>query len=199
MAIPNYIIHLYLLTREIGKKKGKTLFLYDSAINIRIISYRLTKKEKKGKEKGKKGKNLFLFVCMILLLIYMCLCLVIKMNCMYTCWVDCFMFYVNCFLMFHLVVGEDLYRHSLLSNHIDLSIKYLKWNDVHVSSGMSVSVDISVDMTPWNPWSCSHVSVNMIHGVVHVSSGMSIIADLASLDVCTIYCIPETGTDLYVV
>jgi hypothetical protein len=87
--------------------------------------------------------------------------------------------------LFHLVVGEDLYRHSLLSNHIDLSIKYLKWNDVHVSSGMSVSVDISVDMTPWNPCSCSHVSVNMIHGVVHVSSGMSIIADLASLDVCT--------------
>ena len=58
---------------------------------------------------------------------------------------------------------------------------------------------LSFDMTPWNPWSCSHVSVNMIHGVVHVSSGMSIIADLASLDVCTIYCIPETGTDLYVV
>ena len=70
MAIPNYIIHLYLLTREKGGKKGKTLFLYDSAINIRIISYLLTKKEKKGKEKGKKGKNLFSFVCMILLLIY---------------------------------------------------------------------------------------------------------------------------------
>ena len=44
--------------------------MYDSAINIRIISYLLTKKEKKGKEKGKKGKNLFSFVCMILLLIY---------------------------------------------------------------------------------------------------------------------------------
>ena len=29
--------------------------------------------------------------------------------------------------MFHLVVGEDLYRRSLLSNTIDLSIKYLKW------------------------------------------------------------------------
>ena len=29
--------------------------------------------------------------------------------------------------MFHLVVGEDLHRHSLLSNPIDLSIKYLKW------------------------------------------------------------------------
>jgi hypothetical protein len=33
---------------------------------------------------------------MILLLIYMCLCLVIKMNCMYTWWVDCSMSYVNC-------------------------------------------------------------------------------------------------------
>ena len=30
------------------------------------------------------------------------------------------------FKLFHLVVGEDLYRHSLLSNTIDLSIKYLK-------------------------------------------------------------------------
>ena len=30
------------------------------------------------------------------------------------------------FKWFHLVVGEDLYRHSLLSNPIDLSIKYLK-------------------------------------------------------------------------
>jgi hypothetical protein len=28
--------------------------------------------------------------------------------------------------LFHLVVGEDLHRHSLLSNPIDLSIKYLK-------------------------------------------------------------------------
>ena len=53
------------------EKKGKTLVLYDSAFNIRIISYLLTKK-------GKKGKNLFCFVCMILLLIYMCLCLVIR-------------------------------------------------------------------------------------------------------------------------
>jgi hypothetical protein len=32
--------------------------------------------------------------------------------------------------LFHLVVWEDLYRHSLLSNPIDLSIKYLKWNKV---------------------------------------------------------------------
>jgi hypothetical protein len=48
-----------------------------------IISYLLTQK------KEKKGKNLFCFDCMILLLIYMCLCLVIKMNCMYTWWVDC--------------------------------------------------------------------------------------------------------------
>jgi hypothetical protein len=31
---------------------GKKLGLYDSAINIRIISYLLTKKEKKWKEKG---------------------------------------------------------------------------------------------------------------------------------------------------
>jgi hypothetical protein len=53
-----------------GEKREKIFFLYDSAINIRIISYLLTKKEKKGKEKGKKGKNLFCFVCMILLLIY---------------------------------------------------------------------------------------------------------------------------------
>jgi hypothetical protein len=66
--------------------------LYDSAINIHIISYLLTKKEK-------KGKNLFCFVCMILLLIYMCLCLVIERNCMYTWWVDCSMSYVNCFLI----------------------------------------------------------------------------------------------------
>jgi hypothetical protein len=29
--------------------------------------------------------------------------------------------------LFHLVAGEDLHRHSLLSNPIDLSIKYLKW------------------------------------------------------------------------
>jgi hypothetical protein len=29
------------------------------------------------------------------------------------------------FKWFHLVVGKDLYRHSLLSNPIDLSIKYL--------------------------------------------------------------------------
>jgi hypothetical protein len=28
--------------------------------------------------------------------------------------------------LFHLVVGEDLHSHSLLSNPIDLSIKYLK-------------------------------------------------------------------------
>ena len=48
------------------------VFWYDSAINMRIISYLLAKKEKKGKEKGKKGKNLFLCVCMILLLIYTC-------------------------------------------------------------------------------------------------------------------------------
>jgi hypothetical protein len=39
------------------------------------------------------------FFCMILLLIYMCLCLVIKMNCMYTWWVDCSMSDVNCFLI----------------------------------------------------------------------------------------------------
>ena len=50
----------YLLTRG---EKGKKTFLYDSAINIHIISYLLTKKEK-------KGKNLFCFVCMILLLIH---------------------------------------------------------------------------------------------------------------------------------
>ena len=54
--------------------KGETNVLYDSAMNIHIISYLLTKK------KEKKGKNLFCFACMILLLIYMCLCLVIKMN-----------------------------------------------------------------------------------------------------------------------
>ena len=72
MAIPSYIIPI-----NKGKKGKKNFFLYDSAINIHIISYLLTKKEK-------KWKNLFCFVCMILLLIYMCLCLVIKMNCMYT-------------------------------------------------------------------------------------------------------------------
>jgi CO dehydrogenase/acetyl-CoA synthase alpha subunit len=27
-------------------------------------------------------------------------------------------------------IGEDLYRHNLLSNPIDLSIKYLKWNEI---------------------------------------------------------------------
>ena len=95
MAIPNYIVSINKGKRE---KKGKKIFLYDSAINIRIILYLLTKKETKGKEKGKKGKNLFCFVCMyhtykqntsriimiLLVLIYMCLCLVIKMNCMYT-------------------------------------------------------------------------------------------------------------------
>ena len=43
--------------------------MYDSSINIRIISYLLTKKEEKGKEKGKKGKHLVCFVCMILLAI----------------------------------------------------------------------------------------------------------------------------------
>jgi predicted DNA binding CopG/RHH family protein len=109
----NYIIPINKGKRKKKGEKGKQLFLYDSAINIRIISYLLTKKEKKGKEreksflfclydsainiriisylltkkkkrKGRKGKNLFCFVCMILLLIYMCLCLVIKMNCMYT-------------------------------------------------------------------------------------------------------------------
>ena len=58
-----------VMGRTRGEKRIK-LFLYDSAINIRIISYLLTKKEKKGKKKGKKGKNLFCFVCMILLLIY---------------------------------------------------------------------------------------------------------------------------------
>ena len=36
------------------------------------------------------------------------------------------------FKLFHLVVGEDLYRHSLLSNPIDLSIKYLKWKSPRV-------------------------------------------------------------------
>ena len=54
MAIPNYIVSINKGKRE---KKGKKLFLYDSAINIRIISYLLTKKETKGKEKGKKGKE----------------------------------------------------------------------------------------------------------------------------------------------
>ena len=106
--------------------------MYDSAINICIISYLLTKKEKKGKGKGKKGKNLFCFVCMILLLytkMYMCLYLVIKINCMYTWWVDCSMSYVNCFLIVPSCYWRGLYRHSLLSNPIDLSIKYLKWNE----------------------------------------------------------------------
>ena len=37
MAIPNYII---------PGRKGKTTFLYDSVINIRIISYLLIKKRK---------------------------------------------------------------------------------------------------------------------------------------------------------
>ena len=41
------------------------------------------------------------------------------------------------FKLFHLVVGEDLYRHSLLSNPIDLSIKYLKWTITHVQFGFN--------------------------------------------------------------
>ena len=47
------------------------------------------------------------------------------------------------FKLFHLVVGEDLYRHSLLSNPIDLSIKYLKWNEkVSLERGDTVKVTI---------------------------------------------------------
>ena len=41
MAIPNYIIPI-----NKGEKREKTLFLYDPAINIHIISYLLTKKRK---------------------------------------------------------------------------------------------------------------------------------------------------------
>jgi hypothetical protein len=59
LAIPNYIIPI----KKGGKRKKNNFILYDSAINIHIISYLLTKKEK-------KGKTLFCFVCMILLLIY---------------------------------------------------------------------------------------------------------------------------------
>jgi hypothetical protein len=46
----------YLLTRAKGRKRGgggKKLGLYDSAINIRIISYLLTKKRKEMEGKGK--------------------------------------------------------------------------------------------------------------------------------------------------
>jgi hypothetical protein len=77
LAIPNYIIPINKGKRE--KRKNN----FFSMIHI-------------NKKKEKKGENLFCFVCMILLLIYMCLCLVIKMNCMYTWWVDCSMSYVNC-------------------------------------------------------------------------------------------------------
>jgi hypothetical protein len=54
---------------KLGKGGGVSFFvcLYNSAINICIISYLLTKKEKKGKKKGKKEIFVFLFVCMILL------------------------------------------------------------------------------------------------------------------------------------
>ena len=64
MAIPNYIIPI-----NKGKKRKKLFFLYDSAINIHIISYLLTKKKKrKGRRRERKG-IFFFFICMILLLI----------------------------------------------------------------------------------------------------------------------------------
>jgi hypothetical protein len=80
-----------------------------------------------NKKKERKGEIFFFFFGMILLLIYMCLCLVIKMNCMYTWWVDCSMSYVNCFLIVPSCCWRGFARHSLLSNPIDLLIKYLKW------------------------------------------------------------------------
>ena len=88
LAIPNYIIPI-----NKGEKGENNFCLYHSAINIHIISYLLT-----NKKKEMKWKNPFCFACMTLLLIYMCLCLVLKMNCMYTCWVDCSMSNVNCVL-----------------------------------------------------------------------------------------------------
>ena len=47
MAIPNYIIPI-----KKGGKKGKKTVLYDPAINIHIISYLLTKKQKKEREQS---------------------------------------------------------------------------------------------------------------------------------------------------
>jgi hypothetical protein len=44
-----------------GKKREKNLFLYDSAINIRIISYLLTKKRKEREGEGKEREKSFLF------------------------------------------------------------------------------------------------------------------------------------------
>ena len=40
--------------------------------------------------------QMYLFFNIHVFIIYMCLCLVIKMNCMYTWWVDWSMSYVNC-------------------------------------------------------------------------------------------------------
>ena len=40
-----------------GEKREKKLFLYDSAINIHIVSYLLTRE--KGRKRGKKGKKTF--------------------------------------------------------------------------------------------------------------------------------------------
>ena len=47
MAILNYIIPI-----KKGEKRKNKLFLYDPAINIHIISYLLTKKQKKEREKS---------------------------------------------------------------------------------------------------------------------------------------------------
>ena len=56
MAIPNDIIPVNMGKEMKKGRKGKSFFFffyfrYDPAINIRIISYLLTKKEKKGKER----------------------------------------------------------------------------------------------------------------------------------------------------
>ena len=57
MAIPNYIIPI-----NKGKKRKKFFFLYDSAINIHIISYLLTKKRKEREGEGKEREYFFFYL-----------------------------------------------------------------------------------------------------------------------------------------
>ena len=68
----------YIIPINKGEKREKTLFLYDSAINIHIISCLLTKNRKERQQS-------FLF-CLYdsAINIHVFICLVIKINCMYT-------------------------------------------------------------------------------------------------------------------